>query len=108
MNGINDVVIVALIGLAGTVITASAAIICQIIINKKNNAKLRADELEKERIRAADAATKEEHMRAWMSEVERQLEETNRKLDIHNGYAEKIGGMSVDIAYIKGRMEGAA
>ena len=61
MNGINDVVIVALIGLAGTVITASAAIICQIIINKKNNAKLRADELEKERIRAADAATKEEH-----------------------------------------------
>ncbi len=108
MSGMNDVVLVALIGLAGTAITATAAIVCQIIINKKNNAKMKAEEIEKEKLRAAEEATKEEHMRAWMKEVERQLEETNRKLDIHNGYAEKIGGMSVDIAYIKGRMEGAA
>lgn len=33
------------------------------------------------------------------------LKSIERKLDEHNGYAEKIGGIQQDIAYIKGKLE---
>ena len=39
------------------------------------------------------------------AKLEERLKSIEHKLDTHNGYAEKIGGIQQDIAYIKGKME---
>lgn len=39
------------------------------------------------------------------AKLEMKLSSIEKKLDEHNGYAEKIGGIQTDIAYIKGKME---
>lgn len=39
------------------------------------------------------------------AKLEARLVSIEGKLDTHNGYAEKIGGIQQDIAYIKGKLE---
>lgn len=77
----SDVLWAALIG-------AVASIIVQVISTRAQNKK-----------RAIDDAVKE-------AELNSRLENIENKLDTHNGYAEKIGGMAIDIAVIKTKIEG--
>ena len=86
-------------------IMAAASVICQILINVNNRKKRLAEDAEKEKKRAGEEAHKEERMAARLDAIEKNIEDNNRKLDIHNGYAEKIGGIQSDIAYIKGKLE---
>lgn len=72
----SDVVIAALIG-------AVASIIVNLINNFQQSKK-----------RAVDEATKE-------ANLENRLKSIEHKLDIHNGYAEKLGQIGIDIAVIK-------
>ena len=39
------------------------------------------------------------------AKLEMKLSSIERKLDEHNGYADKIGSIQQDIAYIKGKLE---
>ena len=39
------------------------------------------------------------------AKLDLQLASIEKKLDEHNGYAEKMGSIQQDIAYIKGRLE---
>ena len=39
------------------------------------------------------------------AKIDMKLSSIEKKLDEHNGYAEKIGSIQTDIAYIKGKME---
>ena len=102
----SDTVLVALIGFGGTVFTAITAVVTQIILNKRNREK-RKVESEEERKQAAIAeALKDERLEQRMKVIE-------EKLDIHNGYAEKLqnvncqlGEIKTDVAYIKGKLEG--
>jgi len=101
----------------GALIAAVASVICQILINIDNRAKRKAEDAMKEKQRALEEAekekriaveekAKEDRLEARFAFMERTLEEAIRKLDIHNGYAEKLGSIQQDIAYIKGKMEG--
>lgn len=76
-------------------IVAASSIIVQLIISWNSSKK-----------QAVEAAKKEERLNARLQSIEHTLEENNHKLDIHNGYADKIGDIQIDIAYIKGKMEG--
>ncbi len=76
----NPTVLAALIG-------AAASIIVNLISVYQQNQKRR----EEEKIRDA--------------KLEMKLSSIEKKLDEHNGYAEKIGAVQQDIAYIKGKME---
>ena len=49
--------------------------------------------------RAVEEAVKEERL-------ENRLKSIEQKLDTHNGYAEKIGSIQTDIAFIKGKLGG--
>lgn len=40
------------------------------------------------------------------AKLDERLKSIERKLDEHNGYAEKIGSIQTDIAFIKGKLEG--
>ena len=50
------------------------------------------------RKRAQDDAVRDAQLDMKLSNIE-------KKLDEHNGYAEKIGSIQQDIAYIKGKLE---
>ena len=76
----NDAIITALI-------MAGASIICQLLINKGNRQK-----------RAIEEAKKDTKLEARLQSIE-------DKLDTHNQYADKIGGMAIDIAVIKTKIE---
>lgn len=76
----NPTVLAALIG-------AVSAIIVQIISQWQQNAKRRIEEA------ARDA------------KLEERLKMIERKLDEHNGYAEKITSIQTDIAFIRGKMQ---
>ena len=78
----NPTVVAALIG-------AAASIIVNLISAWQQNSKRRLEE-----------ATRE-------ARLEERLKSIEKKLDEHNGYAQKIGGIQQDIAYIKGKMEKA-
>lgn len=86
-------------------IMAVSSIICQLLINHNNRKKRLAEESEKEKKRAVEEAHKEERLAARLNAIEKNLEDNNHKLDIHNGYAEKFGSIQSDIAYIKGKLE---
>lgn len=105
----SDAVKVALITAAGTIIVQLIIGYFQTQKRKDDDAKRdreRADaEAAKERTRAVEEARKDAQFTARFEAIEKTLEDANRKLDIHNGYAEKIGVMQKDISYIKGRME---
>ena len=76
----NPTVVAALIG-------AAASIVVNLISAWQQNSKRRLEE-----------ATRE-------ARLEERLKSIEKKLDEHNGYAQKIGGIQQDIAYIKGKME---
>ena len=72
----SDAVITAIIMTVGT-------IICQILINRDNRIKRDRDDAKKEKERAVMEAVKETRLDDRLSEIE-------RKLDSHNGYAQKF------------------
>lgn len=76
----NPTVLAALIG-------AASAIIVQIISQWQQNSKRRIEEA------ARDVKLQE------------RLKTIERKLDEHNGYAEKITSIQTDIAFIRGKMQ---
>lgn len=84
---ISDAVITALI-------VAASSIICQVLINKGNRKKQTAEDAEKEKARAVEDAKREAHLEDRLKSIE-------SKLDVHNGYAEKLGDIQTDIAVIK-------
>ena len=94
----SDAIIVALI-------TGTFAIIGQWMLLRSDRKKRSDEATEREKKRAVDEARKEEQLNARLNTIERTLEDNNHKLDIHNGYADKIGSMQQDIAYIKGKVE---
>lgn len=83
----SDAVITALI-------VSFTSIVCQILINKGNRTKQMKADIEKEKERAAEQARKDEHLENRLTTIE-------RKLDAHNGYADKITAIATDIAVIK-------
>ena len=85
-------------GIWTALIVAIASIICQVLINKNNRKKQSEEEAEKEKKRAVENAVKEERLENRLSAIE-------HKLDIHNGYAEKLGSIATDIAVIKTKIE---
>ena len=76
----NPTIVAALIG-SGT------SIIVFLLTNWQQNSKRRVEEAARE------------------AKLEERLKSIENKLDTHNGYAEKIGSIQQDIAYIKGKME---
>ena len=80
----SDAVMVALIGLGGTFVTACAAVITQVVLNRKNREKRKAESEEERKNAAVTEALKEERLKEQLKSVE-------HKLDIHNGYAERLG-----------------
>ena len=76
----NPTVLAALIG-------AAASIVVNLISVWQQNQKRR----EEDRVRDA--------------KLEMKLSSIEKKLDEHNGYAEKIGSVQQDIAFIKGKLE---
>ena len=78
----NPTVVAALIG-------AAASIIVNLISAWQQNSRRRIEESIRE------------------ARLEERLKSIEKKLDEHNGYAQKIGGIQQDIAYIKGKMEKA-
>ncbi len=77
----SDVVLAALIG-------AIASIIVNLIAASNQRKKQAIEDAKKE------------------TELNMRLENIETKLDIHNGYAEKLGDIQQDIAFIKGQMKG--
>ena len=101
----SDTVLVALIGFGGTAFTAITAVVTQIILNKRNREKRKIESEEERRQAAIAEALKDERLEQRMKVIE-------DKLDIHNGYAEKLqdvncqlGEIKTDIAFIKGKLE---
>lgn len=90
----SDAVLVALIGFGGTVFTATTAIVTQIILNKRNREKRRAESEEERKQAAIDDALKDERLEQRMKVIE-------DKLDIHNGYATKFDDMNAQLTDIK-------
>lgn len=76
----NPTVLAALIG-------AASAIIVQLISTEQQNSKRRLEEAARE------------------AKLEERLKSIEKKLDEHNGYAQKIGSIQQDIAFIKGKLE---
>lgn len=76
----NPTVMAALIG-------AVASIVVNLISAWQQNSKRRIDEAKRE------------------TRLEERLKSIEKKLDEHNGYANKITSIQQDIAYIKGKME---
>lgn len=76
----NPTVLAALIG-------AASAIIVQLISTAQQNSKRRLEEAARE------------------AKLEERLKSIEKKLDEHNGYAQKIGSIQQDIAFIKGKLE---
>ena len=73
--------------MSDTVLAALIGAIASIIVNLISQASRRKK-------RAIEDAVKD-------AELKNQLQIISQKLDEHNGYAEKIGGMAIDIAVIK-------
>lgn len=99
---ISEAIMIALISAA---VPAVGSIIVQLIVTHSNNKKRKREDAEKEKQRAVEEAKKDAELKAWMKEIERTLKENNHKLDIHNGYAEKIGSLQTDVAYIRGKLD---
>ena len=77
-----------------SLIVAISGIICQLIINSNNRKKRSSEESEKDKSKAVAAALKDQELQNRLTTIE-------KKLDIHNGYAEMLGAITQDIAVIK-------
>ena len=71
----------------GALITAVASVIVQILINANNNQKKKIDDDVRDAL------------------MEQRLTNIEHKLDVHNGYAEKLGDIGQDIAVIKNEIK---
>ena len=94
--------------MSDALIGAIAALVVCLINNFFQERKRKKDEQDKEVAKAAQDAAKEERLAARLNTIEKKQEEVCHKLDIHNGYAEKISAVQRDIAYIKGTLEKGA
>lgn len=77
-----------------TLIMAFGSIICQLLINRNNRIKRQEDADRKDAERAASDARKE-------ANLENRLNRIEEKLDVHNGYANKLGNIEKSIAVIE-------
>lgn len=78
--------------MSDAVMAALIGAVASIIVNLLNNARERKK-------REIEEARKETRLEDRLSSIE-------TKLDVHNGYAEKLGSIQVDIAFIKGQLKG--
>lgn len=76
------------------IITGAFAVLGQWMITRNDRKKRTEADQEKEKNRAIEDALKEERLENRLSSIE-------NKLDVHNGYAEKLGTIQTDIAVIK-------
>jgi len=83
----SDAIITALI-------MAAASVICQILINRGNRLKRTEEETTKAKQAAIDEALKAQELNSRLGRIE-------EKLDIHNGYAEKLTNIEKSIAVIE-------
>ena len=83
----SDAIITALI-------MAAASVICQLLINANNRKKRSDEETEKKKQYAVEEAVKAENLEHRLCAIE-------EKLDVHNGYAEKLGDIATSIAVIE-------
>lgn len=90
----------------GALIGSLTSIIVCLLNGFFQDKKRKAEQIEREKQKAIVEAAKEERLAARLNAIEQKQEEVSHKLDIHNGYAEKIGAVQQDIAYIKGKLEG--
>lgn len=79
-------------------VMALSSIICQVLINRNNRNKRTKEETDKARQAAIDAALKDQAFETRLRNIE-------TKLDIHNGYAEKLGEIATSIAVIQSKLE---
>ena len=83
----SEAIVTALIMTAGS-------IICQVLINANNRKKRKAESEEENKKKAVEKAIKDERL-------ENRLKRIEEKLDIHNGYAEKLTNIEQSIAVIE-------
>jgi len=84
--------------MSDALIGAVAALVVCLINNFFQDRRRKKDEQDKEVAKAAKEAKEK-------AELNSRLDGIDEKLDTHNGYAEKIGGMAIDIAVIKTKIE---
>lgn len=98
---ISEPVLISIIALGGPFITAVAGIITQVYLNKRNREKRKEESEEERRQQAVEQALKEEREEQYKKETDRRLANIEEKLDIHNGYAEKLGDISQSLAVMQ-------
>ena len=89
----NDTIITALI-------MALSSIVCQVLINRNNRAKQKAEDAEKERDRAVKEAIKETKLDDRLTGIEAQLREHNQYAEKFQTVADKFTEVAKDIASI--------
>lgn len=95
---ISDAVITALI-------MATASVICQVLINANNRKKRVAESAEEQQKKAVEEALKDERRNNEMKVVHEQMSQIIERLDIHNGYAEKLGSIEKSIVALETEMK---
>lgn len=71
----------------GALITAVASVIVQFLINANNNRRKKVEDAVRDAL------------------MEKRLESIEHKLDIHNGYADKLGNIETNIAVISNEIK---
>lgn len=94
----SDAVVTALI-------MAAASIICQILINMNNRKKQKSESDKEQQKKAVEEALKEERRNTEMKVVRDQMTQIIERLDIHNGYAEKLGTIEKSIVALETEMK---
>lgn len=90
----SESIVIAIIGLGGPLLTAIASVLTQIVLNKRNRDKRRAESEEERKRAAIEEALKDERLEQRMKVIE-------EKLDIHNGYAQKLEDVNNQLSEIK-------
>lgn len=90
----SEPIVIAIIGLGGPLLTAIASVLTQIVLNKRNRDKRRAESEEERKRAAIEEALKDERLEQRMKVIE-------EKLDIHNGYAQKLEDVNAQLSEIK-------
>ena len=80
------------------VITGAVTLSVCLINNYFQNKKWKSEQEERERKQKEEQAIRDAKLEMKLSSIE-------KKLDEHNGYADKIGSIEQNLAYIRGKME---